>query len=763
MTTGVLSLLAGMLAALALPVMPSPWVGVLCLPIGAIARRLPGGRSWSWAFIGLGLAVLDAGALLTERLPPSAAGRDWLLSGRVETLLSNRPKRLAFLFRPDRAGLDDRIPGRIRLVWYAAPATPSPGERWRLLVRLREPRGTANPHGFDYERWLFVRGIGATGYVRQSTRNRRVTPARGALDWARGRITHAVAMHLGDGEAGRLLQALVTGNRSGLSRETRERLTTTGTAHLLAISGLHVGIAAASGAALGGLLGRMKFPGSWVSARAGRWAGAVIVASLYANLVGFSISTRRALVMLLIAALAAVRRRDAVLPRSLLLAVSWTLLIQPAAPLDSGFWLSFGAVAILYLGFAGRVRPSSRVTGLVRAQAALGVGMVVPSLLVFSYVPLTGFLVNLVAVPLVSLVVLPAGLLGAAVALVSPAVAGLPFELAGLGLEVLIAVTGWFVDRAPPPVEPGAPATWFLAWGAVACALLIGGAALPGRRAAALVLLPLLFWRGHAPPIGGFDLTILDVGQGLSAVIRTKRHVLVYDAGPAWPGGDAGAMTVRPYLRGEGIANPDILMISHGDNDHAGGAASLMARSPGRILAGPGTTLEGRAVPACRSGQAWSWDGVHFELLHPPAGYGGSGNDASCVLRVTSPAGSVLLSGDIEARTEKAVVREHPTLPVDVVVAPHHGSGTSSTAAFVAATRPRWVVYTSGYRNRWGFPRDDVQVRWRSVGATAVNTGLDGAVRFIFRSGRDWPEVRRWRCWSRRFWRPRECDAEEDS
>lgn len=760
--TGVLGLLAGILTALALPVMPSPWIGALCLLLGAIGRRFPGGRSCSWACVGLGLAVLDAGALIADRLPPSAGGRDWLLSGTVETLLSSRPDRLTFLFRPDGEGLDDRIPKRIRLVWYSAPAELRSGEQWRLLVRLREPRGTANPHGFDYERWLLVRGVGATGYVRASTRNRRVASARGALDRARGRISDAIALHLGDGQAGRLLEALVTGSRSGLSRETRERLASTGTAHLLAISGLHVGISAASGAALGGLLGRMKFPGTSAFAGAGRWIGAVVVASLYANLVGFSVSTRRALVMLLIAALAAIRRRDAVFPRGLLLAVSCTLLIQPTAPLDSGFWLSFGAVAILYLGFAGRVGRSGRVAGLVRAQAVLGVGMVVPSLLFFTYVPLTGFLVNLVAVPLVSLVVLPAGLLGAVVALVNPSGAGAPFGLAGFGLEMLLAVTGWFVERAPAPLAPGSPGGWYLALSAWACASLIGNMAFPGRRAAALVLVPLLLWRGHAPPPEGFDITILDVGQGLAAVIRTRHHVLVYDAGPAWPGGDAGAMTVRPYLRGEGISSPDVLMISHGDNDHAGGAVSLMKSSPKRILAGPGTGLEGGPVHVCRSGQAWDWDGVRFELLHPAAGHEDSGNDASCVLRVSSTAGSVLLPGDIEARVEKVLVREHADLAADLVVAPHHGSGTSSTAAFVAATRPRWVVYASGYGNRWGFPRAEVQARWRSVGASSADTGRDGAVRFIFRPGWDEPEIRRWRCCSQRFWRPRKCLADHD-
>jgi len=760
---GVLCLLAGIVAALGLPVMPPPLGGVICLLLAISLGSWRPVRACRWLLVGFGLAILEASALMADRMEAAHSGRDWLLEGQVEAVLSDRPARPTFLFQPQGPRLPSAIPRRIRLVWYDAPQVPAAGEHWRLLVRLREARGTANPHGFDYERWLLVRGIGATGYVRASSRNRRLAVADRFLDQIRGRIAETVNRHLGESETARLLEALIIGTRAGISVETRDKLTATGTAHLLAISGLHVGIAGASGGVALALLSWIFSSFTGVSAGRVRWFGAAAMACGYAMLVGFSIATRRALTMILVVTIAAACGRHSALSRGLVLAAWVVLLTQPLAPLDGGFWLSFGAVIVLCARFAGRLRPPARLASLVSGQVAISVGMIVPSLTLFGFVPVAAPLVNLAAVPIVAVIVLPAALLGAVLALVDPAFAFLPFKLAGLGLDAVLQLTDWAMTYGPLRLEAGAVGVVPRVCAAVACLLILGPAVVPGRLAAPAVLLALFLWRGHAPPPGGFDMTILDVGQGLSAVIRTHRHAMVYDAGPAWPGGDAGTMTVRPYLRGEGIPALDVLVVSHGDLDHAGGSAALLDRVTGRILAGPGTKVPGAEPEVCSAGTTWSWDGVRFEFLHPPTGHASTDNNASCVLRVDSRYGSALLPGDIESSAEQVLIRMRAELDADVLVAPHHGSATSSSPGFVDATAPEWIVYASGYMNRWGFPRDEVQQRWDAAGAKAVNTARDGAVTFVFGPGSGGPRVTGWRCLSRRFWRHRDCgNAEQD-
>ncbi len=759
MLVGVLCLLAGIVSALALPVMPDARFGVAALALAVAVSCCPRLRPCRFWWLGLGMAMLDASASLDERLPPQQTGRDWLLEGEVETVLSDRQGRQSFLFLPDDVGRARQAPGRIRLAWYDPPQPPAAGERWRLTVRLRDPRGTANPHGFDYERWLLSRRIGATGYVRPSSRNARLNEAGGVTSHVRKRIATAIETHLGDTESGRLLKALLTGNRTGLSADTRAGLLETGTAHLLAISGLHVGIAAGTGGVAGRLVGRIFCPILGVAAVRAGWVGAAIAAIAYAALVGPSVATRRALAMVLLVCLAGLARRTSPLSRGLALAGWLVLLTDPLAALDGGFWLSFGAVAILTGRFMGRLAVPGKLQGLFEAQASISLGMIVPSLVLFGFIATAGPIVNLVAVPLVALVVLPAGFVGAMPGLVEPALAGPPMWLAGVGLDQLLDLIHLAAARGPVAIEPAAAGYGALACGLAGSALLLAPAAWPGRRAAPALLAPLLLWQGSSPPPGAFDMTVLDVGQGLSVIIQTHRHALVYDAGPSWPGGDAGSLIVRPFLRGQGIRHLDALVLSHGDNDHMGGAQAIYDRVAGPILIGELLEIAPRGVRMCEAGDGWEWDGVRFEFLHPAPGTPVTGNDSSCVLRISSPHGSALLPGDIEAATERDLLAAGAGLSADVVVAAHHGSASSSVPAFVHATGARWVVYAAGYRNRWGFPRPEVERRWRHRGARAVTTGESGAVRFRFGPTIDGPVVQTYRCTSRRFWRWRDCSG----
>jgi competence protein ComEC len=428
------------------------------------------------------------------------------------------------------------------------------------------------------------------------------------------------------------------------------------------------------------------------------------------------------------------------------------LLVDPFAALAPGAWLSFGAVAIILLAVAGRVRPDKPIAAFVRVQAAVTIGLIPLLLAAFGGISLLSPLANAIAIPLFTLLVVPAVLLGACAASVwLPAgeyVLALPVAL----LQWTWPLLQWLAER---PL-----ALWYFPRLSVPLfAALVAGTLLlvmpgiwPTRLAGALLCLPVLLHRIPGPGVGNFELTMLDVGQGLAVVVRTHAHVLVYDAGPAFPSGrNAGELAMLPYLRHRGVRHIDALVVSHGDLDHRGGVNSVLAAMPvARILAGPSVGPLLRASVPCRRGQRWTWDGVQFEILHPADSGGASDNDSSCVLLVRSSAGSALLAGDVEEHAESELAANglpHAT----VVVVPHHGSRTSSTAPFVAASRPALALVSAGYRNRWGLPRREVVERWHAEGARVISTAQSGAVEITFTAGRP-PLAREYRRTQRRHW-----------
>ena len=753
--------MAGILAALAVPVMLPPFIGLLALITGAIVRgvRLPVWIASSLA--GFGIAVLVTSAALDQQLDRARSGHDQVLEGRVSRVLSARQGRPVFLFAPDPKSTPGSIPRRLRLTWYDAPAVPVVGDLWRIKVRLREPRGTSNPGSFDYERWLFAQQVGAVGYVRRDRRNRRIAGPVSPVSRMRARLAQVVEKALGDAPAAGVLIALISGRRGHVQPEEKERLKLSGTAHLLAISGLHIGVAAGAGAFLGRLLWHLMacIPRSGVAIYA--IGGAWVAASGYALISGMSTATRRALAMVIVILLAAVMRRSIPAFRGLALALISVLLLQPLAPLDGGFWLSFAAVAILTLRFQGRLCRPSWLAGLCEAQLSLSVAMVVPSMVLLGLVPVIGPVVNLLAVPLVAVIVIPVSLGAALVGTAIESFEDLPLSLCAGLLSHMFDAIDWLLARGPDPLRAAALPIPVIAVAGLGSLLAILPAGVPGRRVAPVMLSLLLFWKGNALPEKSFDLTVLDVGQGLSVVVRTREKVLVYDGGPAWPGGDSGMTPVRPYLDWLGIRGIDTLVVSHGDMDHAGGARSLLPLVTGSVWVGPGTVLPDKRTRECHRGIRWSWDGVLFELLHPDRRDTTEGNDASCVLRISSQRGSALLTGDIESDGERRLLGAGDDLLADVVIAPHHGSATSSHDGLVNATRPDWVVFAAGYGNRWGFPRPEVDQRWRAGGARTLVSGETGALTLRFRPAGAGPELLGWRCVQRRFWRPADCVASE--
>jgi competence protein ComEC len=702
------------------------------------------GLAWAW---------LSAAGRIAGDLPPVLEGQDLLVRGYVASFAQAATGDSQFLL--DVAEPRRGVSPRIRVVWYGAARAPTAGEVWQLVVRLKRRNGFANPGGADHEAQLFRDGIGATGYVREDPRNLRlaapslrygVTRARG---WISARIREAVR----DPRALGVLQGLAVGDTQAMTTEQWRVFAATGTTHLMAISGLHISMVAALAAWLGGAIVRLP------SAQARRWNamhGQVIAgttaAVLYSSLAGLSVPTQRTLLMLVIYFGARWYRRQLAVTHALGLSLVGVLLIDPFAPLAPGAWLSFGAVAIILLAVAGRVRRDGPIAAFARVQLAVTIGLVPLLLAAFGSVSLISPVANVIAIPLFTLVLVPTVLLGTCAASLALPAGDWVLALPAHAMQWTWPLLRWLAE-SPLAVWhfPQPPVAAFVAM-VVGVVLLVAPGIWPTRLAGVVLCLPVALHRVAGPAVGNFEVAMLDVGQGLAVVVRTQAHVLVYDAGPAFPTGrDAGELAVLPYLRYYGVRQVDAFVISHGDLDHRGGANSVLAGvRVTSVLAGPSVGPLARPRERCRRGQRWTWDGVEFEMLHPAGSAHPSDNDSSCVLRIYSSAGSVLLAGDVEAVAESEIVGSG--LPRTTVVAvPHHGSRTSSTKPFVAAARPALALVSAGYRNRWGLPRREVAERWRDAGARVLTTADSGAIEITFAAGRP-PQALEYRQTQRRYW-----------
>ncbi len=695
--------------------------------------------------------LLAATGRLSERLSPVLQGQDVWVTGVVVLVDRSAADFARFTFSPhDRA-----LPRRLRLSWYDTPRGLQPGTHWRLKVRTWRPRGMHNPGGADYEGQLFRAGIGAVGYVRDDDGNRflRRSPWRGWLWRIRRGVDSRVAAALGGHAAAPIVRALITGFRDDIPDSLWRTMRATGTVHLMAISGLHIGIVAALGYMVVARLARFgPARSNCNTVILGTMAG-WLLAAVYAALAGFSLPTVRALTMLGVVAMAVSRRREAAMLGGLCLAICIVLSYDPLAMLGSGFWLSFAAVAAILWGLVAPQRRRSRLRGFMHAQVALTL-VLAPVLLQWQgELPITTVIANLLAVPFFSMFAVPGALAGAAVSYAAPVAGAWTLQRVADGLQWMILLLQKLA-LAPLVVAPPGPVLTLV--------MLVGGllatapAALPGRWLGALMLgLPLF---GLAPrlPHGTMAVTALDVGQGLSVVVATRRHALIFDTGPSFrSGADTAAMVVLPALSSLGVVRPDLLILSHGDRDHVGGAATIVQRFPDVRIIGAQLLPGFSTMQKCARGQRWVWDGVTFEVLHPPSSMVfDRDNDASCVIRIETSSGAVLLTGDIERAAERILLGFAADLESDVVVAPHHGSRTSSSQALIAATRPSWVVFAAATDNRWGFPAPDVVARWRRGGATALYTGRDGAIGFSFGAGHASPP-RKQRELERRIWHER--------
>jgi competence protein ComEC len=722
------------LAVHALPELPG--IGALALLAAPALLPWRGRRPWSAFALGLLLTVLHGRALLEERWPRERHGSDHAVEGIVASLPERDGEAQRFLFEP----ADRELPRRIRVAWYRSAEVVRGAECWRFTLRLRTPHGSLNPGGFDYEAWLLRQGIGATATVRDAAR---CEAPGSALLAARQRIAGHLHAALRPGPAAGVLAAITVGDTSGIRGADWELFRQTGTTHLVAISGFNVAIVA----------GVAFFLCRWLWAawpalclrlpaqRAGL-LGSALVAGGYALLAGFEPPVQRAVLMLWLVLAAAWLHRLSQPAR--VLALAWIVLLacDPLGVASPGLWLSFAAVGAIFYVSLGRLRAPGAWHGLVLLQLVIALALAPLTLFFFQGGSAIGPLVNLLAVPFFALLT-PWALAALLLLLAWPA-AGLPLlRAAATALDLFhAALTAAAQVPAPWLAASPAPAALLLAAGAVV--LLFAPRGLPLRPLGLACLLPLLV-SPRAAPRGGFELTALDVGQGLAVVVRTERHTLLYDAGPAFEDGfDAGASVVAPFLLHSGVRTLDLLLLSHGDNDHAGGVAAVRARLEVRRELGTG-----RGAP-CRAGESWQWDGVRFDVLHPDAG-GWHDNDSSCVLRVRG-AYTALLAGDIEAAAEEELLGAGTRLRADVLVSPHHGSRTSSTAGFVDAAQPQVVIHSAGWRHHFRHPRPEVVARYAAAGARQHVTGQGGAISVWRDPGSGQIEVEEFRREAARWW-----------
>ncbi|WP_288377828.1 DNA internalization-related competence protein ComEC/Rec2 [uncultured Pseudomonas sp.] len=736
MRTGMSALALGLLSLGLLPALPSVgWLFLLFLS----ALMCLFTRAWpiGWFLLGMSWACWSAQQALDDRLVAELDGRTLWLEGRVIGLATQSGRSVRFEL-DEAQSRRAQLPRRMQLSWFEGPMVRA-GERWRLAVNLRRPQGLLNPHGPDREAMLLVRRIGATGSVKAGEM---LAPATGG--W-RDRLRQRVLAVDAQGREA-VLAALVLGDGSGLAREDWQALQATGTVHLMVISGQHIGLLAGL---VYGLVAGLARLGAWP----GRlpwlpWAcGLAMAAALaYGALAGFQVPVQRACLMLATVLAWRLRFRHLGAFFPLLLALVGVLLFEPLASLMPGFWLSFAAVAVLIYCFSARLGGWRPWQAWSRAQWAIAVGLL-PALLALGLpVSLTAPLVNLLAVPWISMAVLPLALLGT-VALPLTGGGESLLWLAGGLIDLMFRGLGLLAEWRPAWTPPSL-SLW--AWGLV-CAgalLLLLPRGVPLRGLGAVMLLALWTPREQVPH-AEVEVWQLDVGQGLAVLLRTQHHSLLYDAGSAMGINDLGQSVVLPTLRGLGVNRLDLMLISHAHADHAGGALAVQRGLPvARVLAGEARELPvALGAQVCSSGERWEWDGVTFSLWHWPGGK--SSNDRSCVLLVEAQGERLLLAGDMEAAAERAWLASADAARVDWLQSPHHGSRSSSTEPFIRAIAPRGVMISRGRYNGFGHPHPQVIERYRRHGLAVHDTALHGALRLQLGSRGEVEGLRA----QRRFWR----------
>jgi competence protein ComEC len=732
--------------------------------------------------LGFAWAGLFAQYTLSSELPKEWEGRDITVIGTIDSLPQPFEQGVRFQFAVERLVDGEKLaltlPPRLALSWYSAfnadelqaVGKVRPGERWQLTVRLRRPHGNANPFGFDYEVWLLEQNLRATGHVRpdaQSTlKNRKLDDFVPSFDnvvqRARAWLQERIYVALPDKKYAGVIVALVIGDQRAVSQSDWKVFNRTGIGHLISISGLHITMIAGLFASLVFALWRRSFftraklPLLLPAQKASALAGATM-ALLYVLLAGFGVPAQRTLYMLTVIAVALWLGRITSVSYVLCAALAVVVVLDPWAVLWPGFWLSFGAVAIILYATTGRANPrsserhwNSTLKAATHTQYVVTLGLIPLTMLLFGQVSLVSPLANALAIPLVSFIVTPLSLIGS---LLPAPLSGWALGFAHLLVELLARFLEWLSAFPVAVWSAPIPPWWIFFMALIGTLWLLAPAGWPARYLGLASLLPLIFNTTSHPGAGEMWVTAFDVGQGMALLIETPQHRLLYDTGPAYSSeSDGGNRVILPYLKARGIQSLDALIVSHSDSDHSGGARSILDEidigwMSSSLPTGNAITARASNHRHCEAGQSWTWDDVHFEMLHPaPASYESTKwkpNARSCTLKVTLGNRSILLAGDIEAAQEAELIdKDVERLRSTVLLSPHHGSGTSSTMPFLQAVQPELALFQVGYRNRYHHPKAEVFERYGELGIKRLRSDESGAITLHFGANLDVAEYR---------------------
>ena len=741
-TTSCVCFVTGVVAFQAMQALPETgWLAlVACLVVICLLRKnfysvlLIVGWCWAWGF---------AAWVLSSRLPADLEGTTLTVSASIITIpkCSRNICRFNALIQPVATdGLDviakKPMTRNVRLNWYYPSQTITAGQRWLLKIRLKRPHGMSNPGGFDYEQWLFANRIDATGYVRCKQDCQRLADNLTFHTWIqqqRQNLYLQLQPYLENSPVSGLITGMTLGVRDDINPQQWDVLRNTGTAHLMAISGLHIGLVA------GLAFWLFRRFSAWIGIK--RWSpqqiaaiGAMGCAVGYALLAGLSIPTQRALIMLSVIFCGILLQTSIRSFHLLALTAVVVVIVNPLTVLSAGFWLSFGAVVVISLLLLGRHRTLGywQATWSIGWRVALGLSPLL--LLFFGSVSVIAPAANLIAVPVVSVVVVPLSLLGVVLSFLSTPLAAATFELASTVLSAVM----WYLEQLSAlsfsTLSIPKPTIWTMIPSIVGILLLLSPKGVKGRWLGIIMLLPITFPRIPNVAHGTARVTVLDVGQGLSSVVETSHHTLVFDTGIRLsPKFDMGASVLVPYLRSRAIKHVDTLVLSHTDADHIGGAQALLAALPviHEISSNP-QGVPGQSVEFCVPEKQWEWDGVKFIVLAPLAPYFKDENNNSCVIQIIAGNQRVLFTGDIESEAESRLVDQYgKLLASDVLVAPHHGSKTSSSNSFLDAVQPELALIAAGYRNQYGFPHQSIINRYQSRNILTLTTADSGAISLI--------------------------------
>ena len=738
------------------------------------------------SLLGFFWAASFATMRLSEELPKDWQQKSLNIIGVIATLPEVTERGERFRFDVEKILTKDetrtlKIPPHISLNFYRDIVSARPengpsfsnyfhaGERWQFSVKLKRPHSTYNPHGYDFEAWALAENMRATGSISTKSGYKKLAnfvwrPSY-IVEHFRENIGNHISQTLSNKPYAGVIRALVVGDDSQINAADWNVYLRTGVNHLMSISGLHITMLAGLAFALASFVWR-RFPRLVMRLPTRKAATIVglVVALLYALLAGMSVPTQRTLYMLITFAAALLFGRNLAISRALAMALIVVVLLDPWAVIAPGFWLSFGAVAIIAYVSVGRLAAQHWLAEALNTQWAITLGLLPMLIFMFGQTSIVSPLANAFAIPIISLMVVPLAIAGSL-----------------LHVDFLLNLSHWVLQICMkgltflsdlPTWQQAAPPMWAMLVAMLGMLWMLLPRGFPQRWLGLILLLPLFIVQTPKIADGAMQVAVLDVGQGLAVVIKTANHSLLYDAGPKFTSqSDAGSRIVVPYLRGEGVKKLDGFIVSHNDIDHSGGAASVLAQMPVDWLASSYDLPTEIYLPTeihlptemqlpaqqlkCFAGQHWRWDSVQFTVLHPSIeNYQNpeiSDNNRSCVVKITSQFGSVLLTGDIEKEVEFELLHTNKDgLSSDVLVVPHHGSKTSSTVDFVQAVGAKQAIFTVGYLNRFKHPKPEIEQRYADAGAVAYRSDYNGALQLDFTHAP--MQISAWRQAQPRYW-----------